>query len=177
MGQKKDKNRIRKVRAKTYIGFPDDLEESKIVFIRYEKFNTAGKDKLTAIQWGSLNKKGHFDLWNTTLEENVKGFPFEYAIIDLDQLEEYKKKGYKYIFEYFQSPNIQREKDKWFNFDFGVYSGSGAQYRFRNIDTGEMYYLRKTFGVYMGMGKFGLAPLSNDLPDIIQYLKKEYKID
>jgi hypothetical protein len=41
--------------------------------------------------------------------KNVKEFPFEYAIINLDQLEEYKKKGYKYILEYL-SLNIQREK-------------------------------------------------------------------
>jgi hypothetical protein len=87
-------------KTKKYEGVPDDLDKSKIVFVRHDSATIQPNAKGWAEKSSNKFKTYYNKIIpksNKQLEDKAKNYPFEYIIADRGDLPKLKEQGYKYV--------------------------------------------------------------------------------
>ena len=86
-----------------YKGLPDDLNTSKVIFLKYEKtYLPSQKPQGRVEKIKYAYKKRHNSMYqkaNEGITETAKLYPFEYIIATRADIEKFKADGYKYVFD------------------------------------------------------------------------------
>ena len=167
----------------TKLELPPDLDKEKIIFLRYElmpepTYSNGLKGLLEKkAAWYIRKYNIQVPVLNIKLEESAKNYPFEYKIIDKSELNEYKAKGYKYIFEEITRLGTKYELEEHKN-TYDLTQKSRSYYTtksvkalisdvyIKNLITDELYLIYKD--------KSYLLPVS--LKDISQKIRKKYQV-
>ena len=87
-------------------GLPDDLNKSKVIFLKYDMVTVDAKDK-QAVYYQKRHNKNVPDA-NKELIEAAKKYPFEYIIASRKDIEKLKGEGYKYVLDSEAFQNMSR---------------------------------------------------------------------
>ncbi len=78
-------------------GLPDDLNTSKVIFLKYDMVKVDAKDRKAEYYQKKHNK--NVPDANAELAEAAKKYPFEYTIASRKDIEKLKGEGYKYVLD------------------------------------------------------------------------------
>ena len=85
-------------------GLPNDLDKNKLIFIRLDSAIVEAerpKGRLKRTEWGIKRMHNqNVNRSNDELELTAQEYPFEHVITTRNQVAEYMKKGYKYVFDF-----------------------------------------------------------------------------
>ena len=150
-------------------GVPADLNEQTLLIPRFEFLDVEnaapGERREFIVRYNKVAKKS-----NTSLNEAVmKNYPFEYKLVDLQQVPSMKEEGFRYFVDMVLMPKQMTEvKEEAMIPAYEKYESASKMYRNRNtmwhyyfyirdLETNDAYVTSKLSGnwdVYRGIGKF-----------------------